>query len=399
MKIVNIEDFFHPDAGYQINILSKYLAEFGHEVVILTSEMTKIPDKLTSFFGRDHIEERDRTYTEKTGVQIIRLPLLAFVSGRAVFGRELEKKVTELKPDVLFVHGNDTLSGIRYIMKARRLPYALVTDSHMLEMASANRFNKVFRAFYKRFITPKIIKHGIPVIRTQDDLYVEKQLGIPLGQAPWISYGSDTLLFHPDKEARMKFRAENDIAEDDFVVVYTGKLDEGKGGMLLAKAFQHKFSTSRPVVLVVVGNTVGSYGEEVERVFNGSENRVVRFSTQKYADLAPFYQAADLSVFPKQCSLSFYDAQACGLPVLSEDNNINVDRCSHGNGWNFEAGSVDDFRNKIEWIAGFKPSNYVQASQRAHVFILEGYDYYYKAKEYEKVILDAQTDFNRRKKI
>lgn len=29
MRIVQIEDFFHPDAGYQINVLSKVLAEHG----------------------------------------------------------------------------------------------------------------------------------------------------------------------------------------------------------------------------------------------------------------------------------------------------------------------------------------------------------------------------------
>lgn len=38
MKIVHVEDFFHPDAGYQINILPKYMAKMGHEVVVITSE-------------------------------------------------------------------------------------------------------------------------------------------------------------------------------------------------------------------------------------------------------------------------------------------------------------------------------------------------------------------------
>ena len=52
MKIINIEDFFHPNAGYQINIISKYLAKFGHEVIIITADMAKIPNQLTSFFGK-----------------------------------------------------------------------------------------------------------------------------------------------------------------------------------------------------------------------------------------------------------------------------------------------------------------------------------------------------------
>ena len=50
MKIVQLEDFFHPDAGYKINILSKYFARMGHETVILTAGLDRMPDYLTSFF-------------------------------------------------------------------------------------------------------------------------------------------------------------------------------------------------------------------------------------------------------------------------------------------------------------------------------------------------------------
>lgn len=32
----------------------------------------------------------------------------------------------------------------------------------------------------------------------------------------------------------------------------------------------------------------------------------------------------------------FFDVQACGLPVISENMNINGERCSHNNGYNFE---------------------------------------------------------------
>src|SRR5699024_1833755 len=103
----------------------------------------------------------------------------------------------------------------------------------------------------------------------------------------------------------------NSIAEDAFVILYAGKLDESKGGKLLAEALREPLKTDRAVVFLVVGNTSGSYGAEVETLFQTSKNRVLRFPTQRYADLAPFYQAADLAVFPRQCSLSFYDVQAC----------------------------------------------------------------------------------------
>src|SRR5690606_7783559 len=130
------------------------------------------------------------------GVKVIRLPIIKFISGRAVFKKKIFKTVENLTPDILYIHGNDTLIAIRYLLKIKRLSFPIVMDSHMLEMASVNKFNKYFRSFYRKMITPIIVKENIPVIRTQNDIYVQKHLGIPLELCPWISVGTDTLLFH-----------------------------------------------------------------------------------------------------------------------------------------------------------------------------------------------------------
>ena len=395
MRVVHIEDFFHPNAGYQINILPKYMVKKGIDTYIISSEIDKVPSGLTSFFGREDIEKYDKEYEITTGVKIIRVPVKGFVSSRAVFGKELDKIIQQLQPDVLYVHGNDTLVGIKYIWQQSKLNFALVSDSHMLEMASANRFNKLYRKFYKTFITPRIIKNNLTIIRTQNDSYVEKCLGIPLNQAPWISYGSDTLLFHPDQNKRKQFRIRNNILEEAFVIIYAGKLDESKGGLFLAKVLQKKFISEKKVVFIVVGNTFGEYGREVESIFSISENSILRFPTQRYVDLADFYQGSDLALFPRQCSLSFYDAQACALPVISEDNNINIDRCSHENGLNFKQGNVEDFRNKIQYYIDMDDDYFNKIKYNAYTFIKSNYDYSDKADEYMKVIRESFEIYRR----
>lgn len=396
MRVVHIEDFFHPNAGYQINILPKYMVKRGIETYILTSEIDLVPETLTSFFGKQNIEKFDKDFEDKTGVKIIRVPVKRFISNRAVFTKEINKKIRDLKPDVLYVHGNDTLIGITSILRSNRLNCALITDSHMLEMASTNKFNKLFRFFYRHVVTPKIIKNDITVIRTQNDDYVEKHLGIPLTQSPWISYGSDTLLFHPDKDVRNKFREKYEIGENDFVVLYAGKLDESKGGLFLANSIEKKFNCQKKVIFFIVGNTSGEYGIEIEKTFKTSKNRIIRFPTQKYVDLAKFYQTADLVVFPKQCSLSFYDAQACGLPVLSENNNVNIERCSFGNGWNFKTGDIQDFRAKIEMVVNMDRREYLKIAKNAYRFIIEKYDYEDKAREYESILFREYQEYKDR---
>ena len=395
MKIVQLEDFFHPDAGYKINILSKYFARMGHETVILTAELDRMPDYLTSFFGRDNIAARDREYSERYGVQIIRRPIWAYVSGRALFKDDLAELVNSLHPDVLYVHGNDTAAGMWILRHLKAFDCPIVMDNHMVEMASQNPLRKLYRAYYRSFITPIIIKNRIPVIRAMNDDYVERCLGVPLSLAPWISYGSDMLLFHPDKAAEAKFREANGISRDAFVVLFAGKFDESKGGMLLAELTCREIKTDREIVYLMIGNATGEYGAAVEKRFKDSRYRIIRLPTQKYCDLAGFYQAADVGLIAKQASLNFFDMEACGVPVLSEDNNLNRDRTPCGNGWLFRPDDADDFAARLEHIVNMDSAELEKASENAYNYVKEKYDYYKKALEYMDII---QKVYDREKK-
>jgi len=387
MRILHWEEMFHPSFGYQVNVLAKFQAKQGHEVIILSSENIEKHPLFAGFENTNNIEKEDELYSKKYGVTIIRLPIHKVVSSRVIYKKGYIEKIKALKPDVIMCHYNDTLSSMTIIKKYKSINIPIVFDSHMLEMASRNPLRNLFRFYYKNFITPIIIKNNWTVIRTQDDDYVNRCLGIPEDQTPFISFGTDTSIFFPDNEVKLRFRNKYRISSDDFVIVYTGKLDEAKGGKLLANAFIEKFDVKKNIVLIVVGNTKGDdYGNKVEELFSKSRNRIIRFPTQKYTDLPQFYQAADLSVFPKQCSLSFYDAQACGLPVIAEDNNINIDRLKHGNGFTFKAGDFKDFREKIIKCVEMNISQFNLMKENAYKYVKDNYDYDNIAKQYTDIL-------------
>jgi len=398
MRIVHIEEFFHPDAGYQVNMLSRIQAREGHRVTVIAAELEKMPSHLTAFFGKDEIERKDAEFEQSTGVRIIRLPVLCYYSGRAIFKSGLFKTVSATQPDVAFIHAMETLTGILFVWFSHRLNYPLVLDSHMLEMATRNRFSGAFRAFFRTFVTPKILRENIPTIRVVDTDYLQRHMRIPLERTELLSFGTDTDHFRPDPPTRLKVRRQYGIHEDAFLVIYAGKLDEAKGGTFLAKAIQERFEPcrdNRQIEFLVIGNCDGQYGESVDRVLSASQNKLVRLPTQRYFDLAGFYQAADLAVYPRQCSLSFFDAHSCGLPVLFEENEINSQRASNSGAVTFSPGNVSDFRRRLMELAALPSADFELMRTNARNFVLKSYNYIPVAEHFNAVLKRAAINWRK----
>ncbi|MBY0245758.1 MAG: glycosyltransferase family 4 protein [Sphingobacteriaceae bacterium] len=398
--ILHFEDFFHPDAGYQVNTLSLAQAREGYKVTIVTSELLHIPRFLTDFFGVENIQERDSLFTHRTGVNIVRYPLFGFYSGRAIFKFGIFDLVKKLNPSVLFLHGNDTFMGIMFLLRLKLFDFPFVLDNHMLEMASKNKFNKIFRFFYRKIITPIILKNNIPVIRLVNSDYVDKCLGIPLNKTTLINFGTDLEHFCSNAVLRNIARQKYNILDDEFVILSVGKLDESKGGMFLAKSVKHKISVNnhKKITFLVVGNsTIDDYGSLVEAIFTESENRVIRLKTQSYLDLVTIYQASDLALFPKQCSMSFFEAQACMLPVLLEDNEINSQRVCANNGFLFAQDDTTDLRRMIVKLASYNDIQYNELKISSRKYIERKFNFSDIIKIYNTCILDAYKKYKANK--
>lgn len=400
MKILHIDETFHPAFGYQCNPLAKFQKMEGNEVIILTVEK-KYLYPVYKAFGEtgEYLEEQDKEYQKKTGIKIYRIHAKGYIGNRLNYdAKELYRTVKKINPDVILSHCFETITSMRILFKFGN-KYPLVFDSHMLSMASKNRFVKIYEALFRKIITPIVVKRKIPVILTQDDDYVNSHLGMPPEMTPFISFGTDTDLFKPSKEVRMKFKRIHGLKDDSFIIVSTGKLSKSKGGKLFAEAVAKKFDTYREVVVVVVANLEGEYESEVKKILEGSENKVLFYPVQNYMDLPSFYQIADICVFPKQCSMSFYDVEACGVPVISEDNNVNIERNSHGNGLCFKKDSVDDFRKAIEIIINMPSDSYERMSEACINFIKDGYDYKTIAGRYTEVLERQIRVFMNRRKL
>lgn len=384
MKIVHWDEDFRPNFGYQINVLPVYQKRQGNTVTIITRE-----------YNNADFDLLDKKFTEETGVKIVRLPIYGMYSGRALYKPGYIDRINEERADVIMCHSSDKLSTMTLIKKNRQINAPLVFDNHMLEMASKNKLRKLFRLYYRARITPIIKKNKFITIRTQNDNYIIDCLGVPEQLAPYISFGTDTELFKPNGEMRKNCREALGINEDAFVIIYAGKMREGKGGLLLAQAFEKKFETEKEVVIIVMGDRIDNeYGRKVEELLAKSENRIIRLDAQPYRELAKFYAVADLAVYAKQCSLSYFDVQAAGLPVVLEDNNVNLDRVTHNNGFTFSAGDKDDFVKKITACINMNDEEYSKIRCAARKNVIENYDYVDIADRYTQILTDEMIRQN-----
>ena len=392
MKILHIEEFFHPFAGYQVNMLARIQSQLGHELFVMTSELEKMPSYLTDFFGKNNIIADDEEFKKSTKSEIIRIPIVGYISGRVIFNFiKLFNEINKIKPDVVVVHGMDGFTGIVFILISRWLAYPIVVDCHMLEMASRNKFRKLFRWAYRKFVTPVIIKRSIPVIRVVEDDYIEANLGVPIENSRLMPLGTDTEHFKPSESARKETREMLGVGVNDFIVLYAGKLDEQKGGIFLAEALNNKINLKgdKDIVFIIIGRCSGVYGERVDEIFRKSENKIIRLGTQKYFDLAKIYQSVDLVVFPRQCSMSFFEAQSCGVPVLFEDNPINQTRVYRENSILFKPNDIDSFRRSIIDISSRSISSREMSSRDSREFVVQNYNFFSSAMKFTDLLKEV----------
>lgn len=353
MNIVYVKDLMLPTAGYQVNFLSKWHVKHGHEVTIITTNGLEYWKK-SGFIDNEYIKninKYDSEMEKKTGVKVIRMHSYGSISSRQIFGMNLFNQVKKLNPDIVFVHLNDSLTAIRFFMKATRLSYPIISDNHMVKIASINKYAKYFRTIYSNLVTPKLVRHGIPVIAVTEETreYCNENYNIPLDLLPVIQLGTDTDIFYPDENVKRDFREKNKLSQTDRVFIYTGKIIPSKKVMLLAEAFKERIQGERRAVLIVVGSGSGEYYDKTIKLFKESENTVLFFPTQKLIDLPKFYQTADISVIPGACSLSIYDQQACGLPCIGEDIDVMKERVGEDEtrGYLYFKDNVNELRSTI----------------------------------------------------
>lgn len=322
MKILHVEDYFDPHAGYQINeiLMSKSLDD---EIYLICSkDMTP--------FHKKYQKKNDKDFETKYKIKIIRMNKLIKISSRILYFN-LFKKIDSIKPDLVFLHGIGDFKDL--ILFRRKRKYKIVRDCHMSWVASKNKYSRLYFKLYKiifaRKINNSMIYSKIFALGFEEKHYLEK-LGIHKHNIEMLFHGySDDSMFFSDTE-RNKLRTHYNINDKNTLISYIGKFDFYKRPDLIIDMTKILIERNNNinVSLLFLGSKDEQYMKYFTNKINLLENTVqlIVEDSFKFIDLYKAYSASDICIFPKQTTLSSIHAQVCGCKVVMEKHESNLER-------------------------------------------------------------------------
>lgn len=182
--------------------------------------------------------------------------------------------------------------------------------------------------------------------------------------------GVDLQRFQPDQQLHQSIRAQLNVDDSAFMVLFLGRLKRDKGVLDLVQAFNQLLSRFPDSILLIVGPDEEQLQQEMMGNLEGhaAALRFVPFTKEPEHYMA----AADLFALPSYregFGTVVIEAAACGIPTIASRIYGLSDAVVEGeSGLLFEAGNIDEITSAMEQMADDEPMRLrfgEQAMQRA----------------------------------
>jgi glycosyltransferase involved in cell wall biosynthesis len=177
---------------------------------------------------------------------------------------------------------------------------------------------------------------------------------IPEERMQVIYNGVSLQQFRPDPAAALTRRTALGL-QDEFVVLYVGRVCEQKGTDLLMEACTRLRKEGRNIRLAIAG-PLAQFGNEGDNGFASllTKHEVVYLGAVDEAVLPSVYNMADVFVMPTRAHEMFgmaaIEAQACGKPVVCSDHGGLPEVINTSSGMLFRPGDIDDLAAKLRTL-------------------------------------------------
>lgn len=349
--MVILSESYSPVMGYIQNSLPKCLARLGADVHVVTMDRAPYADlpDFREIYGRftGGFRLTPSTVEQVNGFTLHVLGhkrILGYVRMQGMLAklRHINADVVQTQAAIGWIPLDAAIGKII-------LDYKLFTGCHMTSSVfplaqsekppwNTERFRAlVFRGLHGRVLSWATEKCYAATVDCAD--VATRFFGVQRQKVEICPLGVDIELFRPirsgtDREKRALLRRELGFAEGEIVCVYSGRFSEAKDPVLLARTVSRLRQQGLPFRGLFIG---AGPQEPTVRACDGC---VVR-PFVPVNELASYFRAADVGVWPREESISMLDAAACGIPIVVNDTVQAVERI-RGNGVMYRLGEIDD---------------------------------------------------------
>lgn len=353
LRILHVIGHFYPTLGYQEFFLAKAQSKNNCAMIITSDRYAK------SIYVANKELLKNRVvgsgYFIERGIPVLRLPALFDVmpfNDPWLIG--LERSIVDFKPDLVVVHGVVSISSVRISRLKLKLPLArVIFDDHMTKNATRGGWIDLVYRIFRQFFTPLLLKTAdgfVAAVSSETKNFMVEKYGIPSKRIATIPLGVDRSIFRRDLRARHRIRKKYGVLSDESVFIYAGKLIPEKGVHLLINAGIRLCRHNPKVKIMMVGGSYPTYLYNLkERIRkSGLLDRFVFIKAVPNEQLYQFYNAAEVGVWPLQCSISMIEAMGCGLPIIISDKSGTPERVIEDTGLLYREGDVNDLETQME---------------------------------------------------
>lgn len=300
MKILVIQesDWLERNPHQQHHLMDR-LAVKGHEIRVIDYPIDWSKDKsMDRWIYPKKTFENVSKVDERANIQVIRpsfikKPVLSYISLAYSHRKEINKQVTEFKPDVIVGFGLMNAYIALKIAKKNKIPFVY----YLIDVLHTLIPEKTFQSFGKR-VNEKTVSNSDLVITINEQL---KSLVIDLGakkdETLVIDAGIDFDSYNPDLNDS-NIRKEWKIVDDDIVLFFMGWIYNFAGMKELAIELGKNKEKYSNVKIVIVGD--GDAYDDMVKIKEqyGLLDQLILTGKQPYTKIPEFLSMADFCLLP-----------------------------------------------------------------------------------------------------
>jgi len=324
MKIFQVSTFFHPITGgveSHVAVLSRYLKEEGHEVTVLTSDSSKIGQRIANKVGSFE------------GIPIRRFLTLFSLSEYHRFFPGIFFYLLKNDFDIVHVHGFRKFETYLALLAAKLKRKKIVLTSHNpFPTSTRSKWSEILIKLHDitfgRFLLNKL-DMIITILPSEQEIFTNK-FKVNQAKLTTVFNGINPVMLEQGDAENFFKEYEIDRSQWDAIVIGCGRLNYAKGFQFLQKAV-----SSLPRVLFFIAGGDDGYYEELKRIYYANSNIIFNAKYIPQEKLRDIYAAGDIFVLPSIHEATggvLLEALAQGCSIIASEKGGTIEYLTNKHG-------------------------------------------------------------------